>query len=143
MIGDKQYLRASRGQATLILMITGASILSNVRLSFQVPGCAQIGSGIEALRLFQEFLMAAPSGTATERPWTTRWLALRDALIALDGAQAGATYREIARILVGEERAAADWRANTALKDRVRRALARGQEMRDGGYRALPNGEWR
>ncbi|MDX2264800.1 MAG: DUF2285 domain-containing protein [Hyphomicrobiales bacterium] len=142
-IGDKQYLRVSRGQATLTLTITGASIFSNVRLSFQVPGCAHIGPGIEALRLFQEFLIAAPGEMASERPWTARWLALRDALIALDGAQAGATYRDIAGILVGDARAAVDWRANTALKDRVRRALARGKEMRDGGYRALLSGEWR
>jgi hypothetical protein len=143
IIGDQQYLRASRGRATLTLTITGASIFSKVRLSFQVPGCAHIGPGIEALKLFQEFLTGTSGEAATERPWTTRWLALRDALIALDGARAGGTYRHIASVLVGEERAAADWRSNTALKDRVRRALARGQEMRDGGYRALLSGEWR
>ncbi|MDZ4842721.1 MAG: DUF2285 domain-containing protein, partial [Hyphomicrobium aestuarii] len=143
MIGDKQYLRASRGSATLMLTITGASIFSNVRLSFQVPGCAQIGSGIEALRLFKGFLITAPSKLAVERPWTARWLALRDALVALDGDQAGASYREMAVIHFGEERVAAYWRTNSALKDKMRRALARGIEMRDGGYRALLNGEWR
>jgi len=143
MIGDKQYLRAGRGLATLMLTITGTSIFSNVRLSFQVPGCTNIGPGIEALRLFQEFLITAPSKLAVERPWTARWLALRDALVALDGDQAGASYREMAVIHFGEERVAAYWRTNSALKDKMRRALARGIEMRDGGYRALLNGEWR
>ncbi len=143
MIGDKQYLRASRGEATLTLTITGASILSNVRLSFQVQGCAQIGPGIEALRLFQKFLIEAPGEIANKRPWTTRWLGLRDALIALDGAQAGASYRDMAVVHFGGQRVANEWRTNSALKDKVRRALARGKAMRNGGYRALLNGEWR
>lgn len=68
--------------------------------------------------------MAAPGEIATERPWTARWLALRDALIALDGDQAGAFYREMKVLHFGEERVAAYWRTNSALKYKMRRGVA-------------------
>ena len=65
-------------------------------------------------------------------------LLLRDAVIALDGRQAGASYRDIAIAMVGAARAKEAWSsASRALKERVRRARAKGEEMRDGGYRTL------
>lgn len=75
----------------------------------------------------------------------TRWiirtrdqLMLRDAVVALDGRQAGASYREIAIAMVGAARAKEAWSsASRALKERVRRARTKGEEMRDGGYRTL------
>ena len=65
-------------------------------------------------------------------------LLLRDAMIALDGRRAGASYREIAIAMVGVSRAKEAWSsASRALKERVRRARTKGEEMRDGGYRTL------
>ena len=65
-------------------------------------------------------------------------LLLRDAVIALDGRQAGASYREIAIAMVGAARAKEAWSsASRALKEPVRRARTKGEEMRDGGYRTL------
>lgn len=75
----------------------------------------------------------------------TRWiirtrdqLLLRDAVIALDGRRAGASYREIAIAMVGAVRAKEAWSSvSRSLKERVRRARTKGEEMRDGGYRTL------
>lgn len=73
--------------------------------------------------------------------WTIRTreqLLLRDAVIALDGRQAGASYREIAIAMVGVSRAKEAWSsASRALKERVRRARTKGEAMRDDGYRTL------
>jgi len=65
-------------------------------------------------------------------------LLLREALVALDGRCVGASYREMAAVLYGVKRARAEWCAvSRAMKDRMRRALAKGERLRDGGYRKL------
>jgi hypothetical protein len=60
---------------------------------------------------------------------------LRDALIAIDGKCLGASYRDIAIVIYGMERVRAEWvGASRWMKDRVCRAYAKGEELRDGGY---------
>jgi hypothetical protein len=68
--------------------------------------------------------------------------AFRDALVALDGRSVGASHRETAEVLVGPERARAEWGANSDLKLRARRALAKGEHLRDGGWRRLLERGW-
>lgn len=63
---------------------------------------------------------------------------MRDALVALDARQLGATYRETAEVIYGLHRAGAAWSSrSTAMKERMRHLLARGQALRDGAYRSL------
>lgn len=63
---------------------------------------------------------------------------MRDALLALDARHLGATYRETAAVLHGVQRARAAWSStSTAMKERMRHLLARGQALRDGAYRSL------
>ncbi len=62
-------------------------------------------------------------------------LFFRDALVALDGQRAGASYRETAEVIFGMKRVREDWSHRSGwLKERMRRALAKGQEFSDGGY---------
>jgi T6SS, Transcription factor, DNA binding domain len=63
---------------------------------------------------------------------------LRQALLALDGSLAGATYRQIAIRIFGEDSVRKDWNAATRfLKDRTRRLVAKGRALMNGGYRDL------
>lgn len=63
---------------------------------------------------------------------------LRSVLTALDGRLAGQTNREIAITLFGEKRVNADWNDPGGwLRDRVRRAICRGNFLMNGGYRQL------
>ena len=63
---------------------------------------------------------------------------LRDALIALDGRRAGASYREMAAVAVGPARAAMAWSSpSRALKDHMVRAHDKGALLAAGGYRRL------
>ena len=63
---------------------------------------------------------------------------MRDALVALDARQLGATYRETATMIHGAQRARAAWSSTSnAMKERMRHLLARGQALRDGAYRSL------
>ncbi|WP_432431369.1 DNA -binding domain-containing protein [Rhodomicrobium vannielii] len=70
--------------------------------------------------------------------WTAQRLSLRDALIAFDRTHAGLRYRDIACLLLGDARVDQEWQiGRTALKDRIRRAVKRGEKLVGGGYRAL------
>jgi hypothetical protein len=63
---------------------------------------------------------------------------LKSYLIALDGHLAGRSYREIAQVIYGVERVKDVWTSESQfLKDRVRRAVVRGIELMNGGYRDL------
>jgi hypothetical protein len=71
-------------------------------------------------------------------------LLLRDALVALDGRRVGASYRNIAELIFGVERVREDWSSRGGwLKERMRRALTTGEELRDGGYRRALEGSCR
>jgi hypothetical protein len=63
---------------------------------------------------------------------------LHHTLLALDGSLAGQSYREIAAGIFGEQRVADDGNAaSRSLKDRVRRFVAKGHQLMNGGYRNL------
>lgn len=65
-------------------------------------------------------------------------LFLKDALIALDGRCVGASYREIAAVIYGWQKVRTAWSNHSRwMKDRMCRALAKGEHLRDGGYRKL------
>jgi hypothetical protein len=69
-------------------------------------------------------------------PLERRGARLAFVLRALDGSLAGASHREIAEALIGEGRVQADWKdPGDHLRDRIRRAVARGRALMNGGYR--------
>ena len=48
------------------------------------------------------------------------------------------TYRETAMVFYGEDRVMKDWAGpSSAMKSEMARLLAKGQRLRDGGYREL------
>jgi hypothetical protein len=59
------------------------------------------------------------------------------ALQALDGNAAGASQREVARVLFGSEAVASRWQADGELRAQVRHLLRRAQAFVNGGYLAL------
>ncbi|WP_439620220.1 DNA -binding domain-containing protein [Hyphomonas sp.] len=93
----------------------------------------------DTLRLISRAQRVLGNEENPEEPeWTRSSLAWRNALIALDAHEAGLTYFETATIIYGSDRANEAWQsASRAMKDEMRRALARGRELRDGGYRDL------
>ncbi|WP_235926799.1 DUF2285 domain-containing protein [Variovorax boronicumulans] len=77
----------------------------------------------------------APAGNSTRAVTRAALLHLR-ALQALDGAQAGASHREIAQALFGFE-AAVRWHADGELRAAVRHLLRRAEAYMSGGYLSL------
>jgi hypothetical protein len=121
--------------ATMQLRIEGVDIAAGpVALAFAVQGLGAIPDACRELALVRRILAPAARLRRTPR-WTPTTLKLRDALVALDGRAAGASHRDIAVALHGTAYVTANWMGG--LKERVRRNLARGVMLSEGGYRAL------
>lgn len=76
-----------------------------------------------------------PGDRRHELPGQTR-TRLIIALRALDGRQTGASYRDIARVLLGFRGGKADWESDPR-KNQARRLVADGLRLMRGGYRDL------
>ena len=60
---------------------------------------------------------------------------IRDAFIAVDGRAAGASHREVAEVIIGHKRVREEWSARGGwMKERMRRALAKGEALCGGGH---------
>jgi hypothetical protein len=96
-----------------------------------------LGQQLRALRAFNALLSVGRLPPYYDRPASRgRRLALIRA--ALDASVAGRPQREIAIAMFGAARVERDW-AHPAehCRDQVRRAVARGRRLMEGGYRAL------
>ena len=78
----------------------------------------------------------APAESST-RPATRPALLHLRALQALDGAQAGASHRDIAQAVFGLEAVAQRWQADGELRAQVRHLLRRAEAYMKGGYLVL------
>lgn len=103
---------------------------------FEVDGLFDLGAQTELLKRLHRYAEQAPNpGIRSPFGIDER---LHHALIALDESLAGKTYRQIAITIYGEKRVAEDWQgASQYLKDRMRRLVAKGAELMNGGYRDL------
>jgi hypothetical protein len=136
--GDRQhvvFLGEGRG---LQLAVQGASLMNPVRLLIDAaPGaraaCLQTG----LLKCFNDL---SSEGRMKPR-YSLRKIAarrLKTVLQALDGAMSGASHREIAIGIYGQERVAADWNdPKENLKDHIRKTIRRGFRLMNGGYRSF------
>ena len=130
-----ETLLINTSDKALTLRLRGATaLLGPVCLTFQIAGMRALPySGRSILRL-PDMLTGRPRKFNRSR----RKLLLRDALVAIDGRQAGATYRDVAVVVAGAESARTAWRnSDHSLKDRMRRALKSGMLLRNGRYRIL------
>lgn len=113
--------------------------LAPVRLAFSTIGMRGVSKAVGEFALLSEILFpdSGKSAPKSKSQPVTR-IELRDALVALDGECAGATRREIARVIYGEAAVSADWsEPSNGMKDRVKRSIKRGLRLINGGYRAL------
>lgn len=139
LIDDRKrnHLLLACGPLALQLLIEGGDLLSGpVRLNFIICGITRISASIDKLAVLRKLLAPDYRRRLEPNGWSARTLRLRNALVALDGHAAGASYRDVASVIFGKDRVASDW-PDPALKDRVRRSLSRGATYANGGYRTL------
>ncbi|WP_240547399.1 DUF2285 domain-containing protein [Mesorhizobium tianshanense] len=131
-----QNVLLGNAEHTLQLAVSGADILHSVCLRTEAIWPAMLSK--HRLRAL-ECLNALSLGQqlpARLFPPEKRGPRLTFVLRALDGSLAGASHRELAETLIGQRRVRADWRdPRDHLRDRIRRAVSRGRELMNGGYR--------
>jgi hypothetical protein len=122
---------------TVQLSSRGASLLhGTVAVTFEIEGLPR--ARFVKIALTKLMQMMEPERTMASGRWPYSALHLRDCLVALDGDLHGASYRQIAQTIYGPEMILDGWTAKTtSLKDRIRRAVVRGHDLMDGGYRNL------
>lgn len=101
-----------------------------------VPLGAGLRRQLDAFNAQAQLLQGRALAEESTRSVTRAALLHLRALQALDGAQAGASHREIAQILFGFE-AAARWHADGELRAQVRHLLRRAEAYMSGGYLSL------
>jgi len=134
--GGAQHLLFHAAGRSLQLVVSGASIISPVRLlTAAVLERGSMMARLNALQCFNDLHRSGRLG-ARHFPPERRGRRLRVVLQALDGRIAGASQREIALALFGRRRVELDWAdPRSHLRDHVRRAVARGLALSAGLYR--------
>jgi hypothetical protein len=134
----REYLLLRGNDHVVQVACSGLSLLSvePVRIKLIIDQVATLDDTLRVIAKAQRILGKAEYDISPD--WTRTSLAYRNALIALDAHEAGLTYFETACIIYGKDRVDEAWRsASRAMKDEMRRALSRGRELRDSGYRDL------
>ena len=133
--GGEEYILFRDAERAATLRLDGARAgIGPVNVTFLIRGFPAPRPLADRFRTFRA-LITSPRPTA--RPSRLR-LFWRDALLALDARQIGMSHREIAALLDGADPARKrEFRATEFLRARVRHAILRGQQLRDGDYRKL------
>ncbi|RAZ72900.1 DUF2285 domain-containing protein [Mesorhizobium atlanticum] len=135
LVDGGQHLLLHSAGRQLQLAVSGLSIVDPVRLSTDaIWPAGELRQRLWALECLHSVI--------TRQHWPKRLFApdtrgrrLRFVLRALDGSVAGASYRDIAEVLIGHTRVRADWTdPRDHLRDRTRRAVTRARVLMNGGY---------
>lgn len=137
-LAGREHLLLKGNGCVIQVLCTGMSLLARepVKLSFVIDSLDEFQAKLKTLQRAQR--VYDPQAEAEIPEWTRHSLALRNALVALDCHDAGKSYFETAAFIYGEARAREAWDSpSRAMKDEMKRALARGRELREGGYSTL------
>lgn len=133
-----EHLLLTDGQRHLQMEVAEGTLLEGpVRLHCTLKGLVDIERKVLSLRrlCLCRRLGRLPRTLYPPEPMAARWI---EKLRAVDAVAAGATHREIAEVLFGEERTATEWsRGSDCLRLRVQRLFRDGMRMVRGGYRDL------
>jgi hypothetical protein len=130
-----EYLLLRTTERSVAIKLSGQRITqSPVCVAFLVHGLSRTKEVAAILAELLELFTKAPRWV---KPGSRRNL-IRDAFVAIDARSAGASHRDAAEAIFGIRRVREDWSGRGgALKERMRRALAKGQYLCDGGHRQL------
>jgi len=133
-----QHLLFVEGGRGLQLSIEGADIVQPVRLMTNcAPDDVLAGPQMRSLQCFNDLRLTGHffRSNVQRDPLSPRF---RRVLRILDGNLSGATNQEIAKVVLRDEYSDAEWNAPSySMRDRIRKALARGHFLMREGYRKL------
>lgn len=127
-------VRGQHQTANLIVQ-SGSILLESFTLTFHHEGFATAARHAATVSLLAQLMRRVEPPKSTGPPFGRKY---RDYLTALDGHLAGRSYRAIAEQLYGADRVRSHWTDDTRwMKSKVRRAVERGVDLMNGGYREL------
>ena len=122
--------------AQRIRMSLADDLVDGAAYTCTVPLGPALRGQLDAFNAQAQVLRGHAPASAHKRPATRAALLHLRALQALDGAQAGASHRDIAQTLFGLE-AVVRWHADGELRAQVRHLLRRAEAYMGGGYLSL------
>ncbi|NJM81260.1 MAG: DUF2285 domain-containing protein [Tabrizicola sp.] len=132
---DGLSLRIGIGASSVrLLMIDGAR--PGLPVAALIPLDESCADRIEAVSRLSQLLRRRPP-VADTRMTVQRRRRLRQMLQAIDGHLDGATYRNIAKVLYGDDRIAEHPWKTSSLRDSTIALVRDGRALIDGGYRGL------
>ena len=131
----RQHVVLRANGASFQLCVEGVDVSAGpVTITLLVRGISDLSRASGQLLTLRRILSATSRPHVLSR-WTPTTRKLRDALVALDGRAAQASYRDIAIVLHGVAYVDRFW--ERGLKYRMRRHFRRGLALSQGGYRDL------
>lgn len=104
-------------------------------VAFEIEGMGRVNSSISALQTLVKLRQSDGTNASNSVTHDSKYF---DYLVALDGHLAGRSYRDIAEVLYGADRIGPYWTGDSrGFKSKVRRAVACGLALMNGGYLAL------
>jgi hypothetical protein len=136
VMNSSEHIAIHGHRKSASMVVTGSPFaIGDCALTFHVQGLENAAAACETLRILNQLRSNGTGPTPPTERMDEKYLSY---LVALDGHLAGRTYRDIAEILYGPDRVKAVWISETRhLKDKVRRAVAAGIELMNGGYLKL------
>ena len=131
----KRLMLVLRWPGYSLRLAIAPGLADGMAFAYAIRACAQLQGLAAMLQQLSTAADVAPAAMASARP-SLPVLQELHTLQALDAALAGASLREIADGLFGED-AAADWYSDGGLRSKVRRLVQRGEALMRGGYRRL------
>ena len=134
----REYLLLRGNNHVVQVGCTGLSLLSvePVKMKIVIEAVTSLDESLTIIERAKPLYRTDQQNAPPE--WTRTSLAFRNAIISLDAHAQRLSYLETASIIYGSKRASEAWSGpSRAMKDEMKRALARGRDLRDGGYRAL------
>jgi hypothetical protein len=139
LVHDGRRLSLNGYAGSDVLQLTlGNDVHDGEPVEYVLVPSANMDEQWQAMQLQQRLLAEreSPAFTALPRPDRVALMHMR-ALQALDASAVGASQREIAAGVFGEEFAAANWHPDSELRAQVRHLLRRARALVAGGYRGL------
>lgn len=135
--GEQSLLLRSRGRSVQLQCDGDSIAIDPLAISLVIGGLSAIERGSRSLKPLAELYRQGGRHYAS-LGWTPQTLGLRNALVALDAASHGASHREIAEVIFGPRCVTRDWSGGHGwMKSRIVRALRKGRQLVEGGYRDL------
>ena len=131
----KRLMLVLRRPGYSLRLAIAPGLADGMAFAYAIRACAQLQGLTAMLQKLATTADASPAAAASMRPSPSALQELHT-LQALDATLAGASLREIADGLFGED-AAADWYSDGGLRSKVRRLVRRGNALMRGGYRGL------